>query len=173
VAIGLSVRSYLSHLNLLLIARISAVVVIVVVLMAAVAILSFKLHITEFSGITFFPMIILAWTIERMSILWEEEGPEDVLVQGGGSLIVAVLSYFVMTNTYISFITFNFPEILLAVLGIIILMGRYTGYRLSELYRFASLAKEAEATAGEADSTAGGADSGNEGDRRTDSDGGK
>lgn len=139
VSIGLFVRFYLSYLNLLLVARISSVVIVVVAIMSFVAILAQKLDLEYATSITFFPMIILAWTIERMSIIWEEDGPKEVLEQGTGSLIVAVLAYFTMTNETLSFITFNFPEVLWAVLGVIILLGRYNGYRLSELYRFKSM----------------------------------
>ena len=74
-----------------------------------------------------------------MSILWEEEGPHEVLVQGGGSLLVAVLAYLAMSNRLVSHLTFNFPELTLSLLGIILLLGKYTGYRLSELYRFRNL----------------------------------
>ena len=141
VTMGLIVRSYLSHLNLLLVARISSVLIVVVGIMAFVAILSYKLNLEYATSITFFPIIILAWTIERMSIIWEEDGPKEVFLQGSGSLIVSVIAYFAMTNSVLSFITFNFPEILLAVLGLIILLGRYSGYRVSELYRFRSMVK--------------------------------
>lgn len=138
VGIGLVIRNYLSTLNLLLVARISAVVIVVITLMSFMSILSFKLGIDKAMTITFFPMIILAWTIERMSILWEEEGAKEVFIQGGGSLFVAVCAYFVMSNPLVGHITFNFPEVLLVLLGIIILMGRYSGYRLTELIRFKS-----------------------------------
>ncbi len=139
VGMGLVIRSYLSSLNLLLVARISAVMIVVILIMSFMSILSFKLGIKEVLTVTFFPMIILAWTIERMSILWEEEGAHEVLIQGGGSLIVAVIAYFVMSNPFISHITFTFPELLLIVLAAIILLGRYSGYRLSELIRFKSM----------------------------------
>ena len=76
-----------------------------------------------------------------MSITWEEDGAKEVLRQGSGSLIVAICAFFVMTNSTLSFITFNFPEVLVGVLGVIILMGRYSGYRLSELYRFKSMVR--------------------------------
>ena len=138
VSIGLVIRSYLSTLNLLLVARISAVVIVVITIMSFMSILSFKLGIEEAMTITFFPMIILAWTIERMSILWEEEGAKEVFIQGGGSLFVAVCAYFAMSNEWVGHVTFNFPEVLLILLGIIILMGRYSGYRLTELIRFKS-----------------------------------
>jgi|AGBJ01.1.fsa_nt_gi hypothetical protein len=139
VGMGLIIRSYLSSLNLLLVARISAVMIVVILIMSFMSILSFKLGIKEVLTVTFFPMIILAWTIERMSILWEEEGPKEVLIQGGGSLIVAVCAYFVMTYPFVSHIAFNFPELLLIVLAGTILLGRYSGYRVSELIRFRSM----------------------------------
>ncbi len=139
IAIGLWIRFVLSRLNLLLVARISSVVIVVVGIMAAMSILSYKLGIQQAMSVTFFPMIILAWTIERMSILWEEEGPRDVFVSGGGSLLVAILSYFAMTNPFIEHLTFNFPELMLVILGITLLLGQYTGYRLLELKRFRPL----------------------------------
>lgn len=136
VGVGLIIRSYLSHLHLLLVARISAVVIVVIGIMSIFSILSYKLGINEALTITFFPMIILAWTIERMSILWEEEGGKEVYIQGGGSLLVAVLAYFAMSNDMVAYLSFNFSELLLVILSIIILLGRYSGYRLLELVRF-------------------------------------
>lgn len=136
VGIGLVIRSYLSHLNLLLVARISSVVIVVIGIMSIFSIVSYKLGINEALTITFFPMIILAWTIERMSILWEEEGAKEVYVQGGGSLLVAILAYFAMSNELVAYLSFNFSELLLVILSIIILLGRYSGYRLLELIRF-------------------------------------
>ncbi|MFT5710739.1 MAG: hypothetical protein ACI8QT_001438 [Halioglobus sp.] len=142
VGVGLWIRSYLSHMNLLLVSRIASVVIVVILLMAVVAITSYKLGIDQALTVTFFPTIILAWTIERMSILWEEEGGHEVLIQGGGSLIVAVLAYLVMSNRYVEHLTFNFPELLITLLGVILLLGKYTGYRLSELYRFREMKKQ-------------------------------
>jgi hypothetical protein len=142
VSIGLVIRSYLSRLNLLLVARISAVIIVVIGIMSMITILSYKLGLYNILSITFFPMIILSWTIERMSILWEEEGAKEVLLQGSGSLIVAVIAYLAMTNTLVRHITFNFPELYFVVLAIIIALGKYTGYRLLELRRFKSFAEE-------------------------------
>jgi len=142
VSVGLWIRSWLSHLNLLLVARVSAVVIVVILLMAAMAVISYKLGLDRALTVTFFPIIILAWTVERMSILWEEEGGHEVLIQGGGSLIVAVLAYLVMSIPVVEHLTFNFPELLISLLGVVLLLGKYTGYRLSELYRFREMVKQ-------------------------------
>ncbi|USD64339.1 inactive transglutaminase family protein [Vibrio sp. SCSIO 43136] len=142
VGTGLVIRSYLSKLNLLLVARISAVIITVILIISVFTIISFNIGLSEGLTITFFPMIILSWTIERMSILWEEEGGKEVFIQGGGSLLTAVLVYLAMTNTYIQHLTFNFIGLQLVVLAGILLLGTYTGYRLTELRRFKPLAED-------------------------------
>jgi hypothetical protein len=38
-------------------------------------------------------------------------------------------------------LTFNFPELNLVLLALILAMGQYTGYKLTELYRFAGCAQ--------------------------------
>ncbi|MGR5235344.1 inactive transglutaminase family protein [Vibrio alfacsensis] len=142
VGTGLIIRSYLSRLNLLLVARISAVIITVIMIISVFTVMAFKIGLTEGLTITFFPMIILSWTIERMSILWEEEGAKEVAMQGGGSLLTAILVYLAMTNSYIQHLTFNFIGLQLIVLAAILLLGTYTGYRLTELRRFKPLAED-------------------------------
>ncbi|MBR9727877.1 UUP1 family membrane protein [Shewanella intestini] len=140
VACGLMIRSYLSSLNLLLISRISAVIIVVIFIIGFFTLISFKLGLSEGLTITFFPMIILAWTIERMSILWEEEGPKQVFISGGGSLFVATLAYLAMSSALVQHWVFNFLGIHLVILSVVLVMGQYTGYRLTELKRFQPLA---------------------------------
>lgn len=139
VAMGLVLRSYLSQLNLLLISRIATLVVLVIFIISALSLIGYQMGLNTGMTITFFPMIIIAWTIERMSILWEEEGPKEVVVQGGGSLLVAVLAYTLMQFTIVGHLTFNFPELNFVCLALIMLMGQYTGYKLSELRRFRAM----------------------------------
>lgn len=139
VAAGLVIRSYLSHLNLLMVSRISAVVLVVIGIIIMFTVFAFRMGLTEALTITFFPMIIMAWTIERMSILWEEEGPREVLIQGGGSLFIAVVAYLLMDNGWVRHWAFNFLGVHALVMATILIIGQYTGYRLTELKRFRPL----------------------------------
>ncbi len=141
VGVGLLIRSWLSRLNLLLVPRISAVVVVVILLMAALSIASHKLGLERGLTVTFFPTIILAWTIERLSILWEEHGQREALKLGFGSLLVAVVAHFFMDAAMVKYLTFAFPELLLSVLALILMIGQYSGYRLLELHRFRGFPK--------------------------------
>jgi len=139
VAVGLMIRSYMSHLNLLLVARISAVIITVITIIALFSVFSYRVGLTEGLKITFFPMIILSWTVERMSILWEEEGWREVAIQGSGSLLTAVAAYLAMTSPWVRHLSFNFIGLQFVVLAVIMLLGSYSGYRLLELRRFKSL----------------------------------
>jgi hypothetical protein len=136
VGAGLWFRFLLARLNMLVVPRVAACVVIVTLLMMILSVVSYKLGMRDGLQITLFPMIILAWTIERMSLIWEEEGKRSALMQVGGSLIVAVIAFAFMSVPQVKYWAFYFPELLLVLLALIILIGRYTGYRLSELFRF-------------------------------------
>ncbi|CAL1241003.1 UUP1 family membrane protein [Candidatus Methylocalor cossyra] len=136
VALGLLIRFYLEYLKLLLVPRLAAVLIIVIILMALVSLVSHKLGFDRGLSVALFPMVILAMTIERMSLVWEELGPAEALKQGFGSLLVAVLGYLSMSSRFLGHLVFVFPELLLVVLAFTLLLGRYTGYRLTELWRF-------------------------------------
>jgi len=136
VGLGLVVRFYLERLKLLLVPRLAAVLTVVVMLMALVSIAAHHLGIERGLAVALFPMVILTMTIERMSIVWEERGATEAMQQGLGSLLAATLAYLAMDVPQIAHLVFVYPELLLVVLAALLLLGRYTGYRLTELRRF-------------------------------------
>jgi hypothetical protein len=140
VVLGLLFRFFMEDLRLLLVPRLASVLIIVVLLMAVISIVSHQLGLDMGLSIGLFPMVILTMTIERMSIVWEERGPTEAIQQGVGSLIVAAICYTVMEIDLLKHLFFVFPELLLWVLAITLLLGRYSGYRLLELVRFKSFA---------------------------------
>lgn len=139
VGVGLVIRMGLSKLNLLLVPRISAVVVFVILIIQISAIIGYQLDWVVASSVLFFPIIILAWVIERASIICEEEGLKNATKEVFCSVLVAVITYFVIVNNTIRHIMFAFNELNLVILFIVMLLGTYTGYRLTELKRFAPL----------------------------------
>jgi hypothetical protein len=142
VALGLSIRFLLDRLRLLLVPRLSAVLIVVVLLMLFISLTSHRLGLETGLSVALFPMVIIAMTIERMSVVWEERGAVDAMRAGAGSLVVAVLAYIFMGMSWLEHLIFTFPELLLVVLAMVILAGRYTGYRLSELRRFRALSTD-------------------------------
>jgi hypothetical protein len=139
VALGLTIRFLLDRLRLLLVPRLSAVLIVVVILMLFISLTSHRLGLETGLSVALFPMVIIAMTIERMSVVWEERGASDAMRAGAGSIVVAIVAYIFMDMAWLEHLIFTFPELLLLVLAMVILAGRYTGYRLSELKRFRAL----------------------------------
>ena len=140
VTLGLSIRFLLERLRLLVVPRLTAVLIVVVILMLVISVVAHKLGLETGLSVALFPMVIIAMTIERMSVVWEERGPADAIRGGTGSLVVAIIAYLAMGMDWLEHLIFTFPELLLLVLAIVLLTGRYTGYRLTELGRFKALA---------------------------------
>lgn len=139
VTLGLTIRFLLERLRLLLVPRLTAVLIVVVLLMLVISVVSHKLGLETGLSVALFPMVIIAMTIERMSVVWEERGAADAIRGGTGSLVVAIVAYLAMGMDWLEHIVFTFPELLLLVLAAVLLIGRYTGYRLTELGRFSAL----------------------------------
>lgn len=142
VGTGLLARFYLERLRLLLVPRLTAVLIIVVLLMALVSVLANRLGIEVGLSVALFPMVIMAMTIERMSVAWEERGAGNAMKDGFGTLVVAAVAYVVMSWPPLVHLVFVFPEVLLVLFALTLMLGRYAGYRLSELFRFRALARD-------------------------------
>ena len=141
IAAGLTIRFLLERLRLLLVPRLSAVLIVVVMLMLFISLISHRLGLETGLSVALFPMVIIAMTIERMSVVWEERGAVDAIRAGLGSMIVAIFAYLAMEIDWLNHLIFTFPELLLVVLALVLMAGRYTGYRLTELRRFGPLVK--------------------------------
>lgn len=142
ILLGIVIRATLTRLNLLLVPRISAVVILVILIMQVLTVLGYQYDIKIAASAVFFPIIITAWIIERASITWEEEGAKNATKQIINTSLVAVFTYFVISNEYIRYIMFAFNEWNIVILFIVMLLGTYTGYRIVELKRFAPLIKD-------------------------------
>lgn len=144
-ALGLSLRSYLEHLKLQMLPRLSVVLTFVVVLIATISLFSHKLGLERGLSVALFPMVILTMTIERLSITWEERGGGHAMKVAVGTLFAASIAHLLMTVPEAVYFVFTFPAVLLILVGFMLAMGRYRGYRLTELVRFKAFLKKADA----------------------------
>ncbi|WP_425914694.1 inactive transglutaminase family protein [Pseudomonas sp. GWSMS-1] len=141
-ALGLSLRSYLEHLKLQMLPRLSVVLTFVVVLIAVISLFSHKLGLERGLSVALFPMVILTMTIERLSITWEERGGGHAFKVALGTLFAATIAHLLMSVPELNYFIFTFPAVLMILVGFMLAMGRYRGYRLTELFRFKAFLKD-------------------------------
>jgi len=136
VLIGYVVRRWIGKLRLLLVPRLSVILTLVILCITFFALIGNKFGLREFMAVGLLPFVILTMTIERFFVMIEEAGPREGLWTAGGSAGVAMITYGILEIEPLQLTFFVYPELLLAVAAIQVLLGRYTGYRLLELFRF-------------------------------------
>ncbi len=145
IFVGLTLRSYLKNLQLLLVPRLSTVLTVVVMIIMLGMILFKDSDIPLGVSVALFPVVIVTMFIERMSLVWEERGARNALTACAGSLVVSCLVYIIIINPIVRHAMFTFPELLLVIFGCCLMLGRYNGYKLTEYYRFRQLRRSMDA----------------------------
>ncbi len=91
--------------------------------------------------LTVFPLIIMALIIENFMKTTVEKGLSDALKICFSTVIVSVACFLVVSIPTLQAIVMTHPEILLLVVGLNILIGRWKGLRIVEYFRFSKLMK--------------------------------
>lgn len=136
VLFGYVVRRQIDKLRLLLVPRLSVILTLVILCIIFFALLGNKLGLREFMAVGLLPFVILTMTIERFFVIVEESGAREALWTAVGSAGVAVITYKILQLEPLQLTFFVYPELLFVIAAIQVLLGRYTGYRLLELFRF-------------------------------------
>jgi hypothetical protein len=142
VLIGWGMRRVLDRYHLLQVPR-TAFLLSLVVLVLIVSILAANYEdLAPTRYISLFPIIILTGMIERFWTLEAEDGTVSSFKTLLGTMVIAAsISLFLSIPAVVRHMV-NFPETLGLIMACQLLLGRYTGYRLSELFRFRDFVHE-------------------------------
>jgi hypothetical protein len=134
--VGWLVRRVLDHYHLLQVPRVAVMLSIVVILLMATLVAANIENLPAAEFIPFFPMVILTGMIERFWTLETEDSTgssfKTLLTTVGIAAAIALL----LNLPGIVYHLFCFPETLGIIVALQLLIGRYTGYRLTEMWRF-------------------------------------
>lgn len=139
VGVGYGVRLAIDGYKLLLVPRLATILTFVIGCLAALAVAGSQLHLQRVLSVGLLPMVILTMTIERFFVVVEESGPGAALKMAAGTAGVAAITYGIISWEYLQLVFFTYPELLLLVTAGQIALGRYVGFRLTELWRFRRL----------------------------------
>ncbi|MFQ5691338.1 MAG: 7TM domain-containing protein, partial [Gemmatimonadota bacterium] len=136
VLIGATLRRAMNNLRLLLVPRLSVLLTLVITCLTVLALVGSKVGLRQFMAVGLLPIVILTMTIERFFVILEEAGTREALQTGAGTAAVATIAYGIIQWEPLQLTFFIYPELVSAVAALQVLLGRYTGFRLSELVRF-------------------------------------
>jgi len=144
VGIGAGLRLILQRLRLHLVSRVAILIAVVAVSMVGLTVLGATLGIGALLHVSIFPMVIMANIIENFTNTQLERGTGEALRLTLNTLLVATCSYIGIEQTGLKPLVLTFPEILLVVIAVELLLGRWRGLRLVEYIRFYGLLSRPE-----------------------------
>ena len=141
LGVGLLCRLLLNWLKLLAVPRLGIILTVVVMcLIVAVSVFEYFGFAPTARSILL-PVVIMTMMIERFFITLEEDGSNDALKVLCGTIVAAICCFILLYSAPLGQVVLTFPEIQLFIAAVFVLLGRYSGYRLSELWRFRDIIK--------------------------------
>jgi hypothetical protein len=137
-------RRGLARLNLLQVPRSAVMLSLVVGLLVAFILYSHARGRTVADAIPFLPLVIVTGLVERFWTTEEEDGTAAAVRTMLATVATAVAVFLVVRAEPVHRVVIDHPETLGLVAAAQLVLGRYTGYRLLELYRFRDLAQDSE-----------------------------
>ena len=136
------IRLFFERVELLYIPKVS--LLLSVLSLSFFLVLGLAVHFKSPVNLTLaiFPMLVMATLSEKFLSAQSMAGIRSALITAGETVIVALLGYTLVTWSWLEGTILSMPElILLPILGIIWL-GRFTGLRLTEYFKFRTLFHE-------------------------------
>ena len=134
-------RILLDRLHLLMVPRSSIVLTMIILLIL------FGISLIDYAypelGVraVLLPLVILTTLIERFFVTTEEDGTGFAMQLVIGTAVVSACCYFMLSWHDIGEILLIYPELHFFTIAAFIWIGRYSGYRLVELWRFRDMVK--------------------------------
>lgn len=139
VGIGVGLRFALQRLRLHLVSRVAILIAVVAVSMVGLIVIGAAFGVGSLLHASIFPMVIMANTIESFSNTQLERGTAEAMRLTRNTLVVATCSYIGIEESGLKPLVLAFPELLVGVIGVELLLGRWRGLRLLEYLRFRGL----------------------------------
>jgi transglutaminase-like putative cysteine protease len=145
ITVGLLARSAVERLRLLTVPRLSIILTIVILsVVFGISVLHYLMPAIS-AEVVLLPMVILTTLIERFHVSAEEDGIVHTVQLAAGTLLVALLCYLILGWENVGHWVLTYPESHLFTIAAFVTLGRYAGYRLTELWRFRDLVEMREA----------------------------
>jgi len=139
LSLGLSVRWIMDKLKLLLVPRLSVMLTVVIIGMIILVLMTNNVETELGAYVGLLPVVILTMLIERCWMLELEDGFLTMFKNLMGTLVTVTVIYFVFRWKPLSQALFVIPELLLIIIALMLMVGCYSWFRVSEFFRFYSL----------------------------------
>ena len=141
---GWLLRRMLDRYHLLQVPRQAVLLSMVIIMLVGAVVFTAHRNIAATRYVSLFPIVILTGMIERFWTLETEDSTGSSFRALVNTMLIAITISLVLSLRALTVHMYRFPETLGVIMAVQLLIGRYTGYRLMELYRFRDFLEEAD-----------------------------
>lgn len=134
---------FLDKLKLLKVPRLAAIITINTVIFVLGLLFVGASNRLEFGMLSLFPVIIISFIAEKIHRITEEKDWQELFNRILGTIASITGCYLLLASFMLQGIFSNYPESFLLVLAGQIYIGRWTGIRISEMFRFRKILPDA------------------------------
>jgi hypothetical protein len=141
ILIGMLMRFVLKSFRLLYLPRVAIMLTVVALSILFMLALGGSLRRTGLASVSIFPILIMITLVEKFIAVQIEKGDRAAVILAIETLVISIFGFYIASwEMLIRFITV-YPWIILFTIPVNILLGKWTGLRISEYFRFGKIIK--------------------------------
>jgi hypothetical protein len=141
LGIGTLMRIVLKRLRLLYLPRMALLITVVSIAILLLFYFSVRIPNLSLVSVSVFPILILIMLVEEFIKVQIQEGARGALILTVETIVLSVISFYIVNGDFMRSLLLSYPEIILISFIINFILGRWTGLRLWEYYRFREVVK--------------------------------
>jgi len=142
ILIGMAMRFVLRPFRLLYLPRVAIMVSVVAILILFTLVIGGNMKRTGLASVSIFPILIMITLVEKFITVQIEKGNKTALVLAFETLIISIAGFYIASWNFLIDFLITYPWITLLTIPFNIALGKWTGLRLSEYFRFRNVIKK-------------------------------
>ncbi|MDO8240545.1 MAG: 7TM domain-containing protein [Candidatus Moranbacteria bacterium] len=142
IFIGMLMRFVMKPFRLLYLPRVAIMLTIVSLTILVMLVLGGNQRRTGLASVSIFPILIMITLVEKFVAVQIEKGNKTALILAFETLIISIFGFYIASWKPLIEILIGYPWLILLTIPMNIVIGKWTGLRISEYFRFRHIIKQ-------------------------------
>ncbi len=136
LVVGMVTRYILKNFRLLYLPRVAITLSVVSLAILGILTIGGLYQRTGLASVSIFPLLIMITLAEKFVATQIEKGTKTAFMLAGETLFISIVGYYLISWESLVLTILHFPWLILLTFVINFILGRWTGLRLTEYFRF-------------------------------------
>lgn len=140
--LGMLMRFMLKPFRLLYLPRVAIMLTVVALFILLFLVFGGAIQRTGLASVSIFPIVIMITLVEKFVSVQIEKGDKTALILAFETLVISILGFYIASWGFLRGTLLSYPWLILFTIPINIIIGKWTGLRVSEYIRFRNILKK-------------------------------